>query len=49
MNDFGHYLLPVDERCDVSEKDAVKVGSMLGVFASAIREHWGGVRPRSQS
>ena len=44
LTDSGHYLLPVDERCDVTEQDATKVSSQLNLFASAIRERWNDVR-----
>ena len=44
LTDSGHYLLPVDEHCDVSEKDAIGVSTRLGMFASAIRERWKDVR-----
>ena len=44
LTDSGHYLLPVDEHCDVTEQDATKVGEQLGMFASAIRAKWNDVR-----
>ena len=44
LTDSGHYLLPVDEHCDVTEQDASKVSSQLSLFASAIRTRWSDVR-----
>ena len=44
LTDSGHYLLPVDEHCDVTEQDASKVGEQLGMFTSAIRAKWNDVR-----
>ena len=44
LTDSGHYLLPVDEHCEVKEQDASKIGSQLSLSASAICERWGDVR-----
>ena len=44
LTDSGHYLLPRDEHCDVTEQDATKVSSQLNLFAAAIRERWNDVR-----